>query len=1028
MVKIQNGGYRQEILIIGGEINNIPTKNVIKMIIDENNENLNIRFEESTPMLSARTDLASIYWKNQVFSFGFNDERKYTMEHINILTQEQKEEGTLYDNMIKTVPIIFNDNLLIVGGKILYNEIYLEWPHIYMLKSKCLKENICDSKNWIYKSELKTSRHQCAVCIYDNKLFVCGGYRYNNKEISSVEVYNKHTNKWNISKSMMYPRARFSLFVYEDELYAVGGNNNNSTTNIEKMDKITQEWKIVTDLDKNRNGCSSILVGSKIFLIGGNNIYDWTYSSMRRKHYRKLINDYETTFDFYDLKERYWASKDRNGKYFSENSRRIYLPSSYSIGKLIGKKKIYSVSYAQAVNITPSHNYLIRNRNNSNKYNVDNILFRDNVNDILFNASKYNKPNMIKFLIEIKGADINYKNKDGITSLMIAIIYYNLEIVTLLLDLNIDINLLDNYNKSALWYACYHKNIDMVKLLLSEKANINIGLPPILVVLNENNYKLNNENKILINSIQLDIFNELMKYYPLITKDLVQIKNNTQINKYIDDVISNFNKFSKYTIKNNLLETFNSKSFFNIIILVKELSTENFIDLIYEYINSIPEINNNNYNKTYPINNNEMINIDLISKIFNNYTKFIYEFIYYAYFKYNKTDTFVGYEIYALRPLNINKDKELNDLIRLINSPQFVFKRYRIDYGTSINYGGPSREFYNKVQIQLNKITKNLTELNSNIKKIDNNKITFKPILEKQLLKIESKEEGKITPLNKRLIQKLKNNLSEGKIKEKEEKLNRNKQNLIGKKNKIKNDLQFNVNLSLEIDTLTKIKILKLSKINKNPIYLEDIELQNIILKMIESQFSSNKARIAYNLFKFNYELIFTKRLLNNNIENNVNIDSINDSIWNEIFEGKFYVDIYDFYLSHFINVKLNIENIIQKMDFVTDQLSNIELDNFKNKFKKLLESLDEDELKLFNMVISGSAIEQSKYIINIYRMMGPNSIYPKYHTCFSAMEITHLNLFNDTYLNFESNVSEICKTAFVDSLNITLGIGFNMA
>jgi hypothetical protein len=508
MNRYQNRNSRQEILIMGGLINGEVIKTVIKMIIDENNEILNINFEESTPMLNARLDLSSIYWKNQVFSFGFinekidkTDKKKYTMEYINLSTQKQKEEGTLLNELCRTTPIIFNNAIHSIGGQILEYSRYLDYPHIYKFESKCLeKNNECNTRlnpftsHLKYISRLNNPRHECAVCIYDNKLFICGGIQ-NNYTSSIVEVYNKHTNQCEVYKNMVEPRARFSLFVYNDELYAVGGNeyNRSSITSIEKMNKDTHEWVLVTNLGENRQGCSSILIGSKIFLIGGGSYFFYDGPSSLYIGTRKIRNiNHESTFDFFDLKTNIWASKDETNKYYSENSRTIYLPSSYSFGRFIGKKRTYYVSSAQAVNITPSHNCLIRNRNNSNEYKSNNILFRDNVNDILFNASKYDKPNMIIFLIDQKSANINYKNENGITPLMIAILYNNFEIVELLLTLNADINLLDNNERSALWYACDCNNIKIINLLISKNPNINSD---ILALLNKKNFYTTFENK-----------------------------------------------------------------------------------------------------------------------------------------------------------------------------------------------------------------------------------------------------------------------------------------------------------------------------------------------------------------------------------------------------------------------------------------------------------------------------------------------------------------------------------------------------
>ena len=269
---------------------------------------------------------------------------------------------------------------------------------------------------------------------------------------------------------------------------------------------------------------------------------------------------------------------------------------------------------------------------------------------------------------------------------------------------------------------------------------------------------------------------------------------------------------------------------------------------------------------------------------------------------------------------------------------------------------------------------------------------------------------------------------------------NLKKRNLISKKNNITSSLE---NLS-QIDDLTKIKILKLSKINKNPIFLDDIILKNKILNTIKKNYpfqnNNSKKNILSMLLNYNLELILTNTSINNVVNNknsNLENNNLNESILTEILKDNHYVDIVDFYISHFINIKLNIDSIIDKIEFVNHiednaNNSNISIEHieiFENKFKKLLRSLSEEELILFNLCISGSSIEQPKYEVNLYSAT-TEIIYPIYHSCFSRMDIINIRLFRSRYLDFSlnSNVKEECKRNFVDSLNLTLSVGFNMA
>ena len=102
---------------------------------------------------------------------------------------------------------------------------------------------------------------------------------------------------------MIKTRSRISLFVFDDELYAVGGDDYGENATIEKRNKATQQWQLVADCGQSRYGCAAALVDSKIFLFGG------------RYH--------DSTFDFFALDSKTWASKDVGGAYFDEARRQL---------------------------------------------------------------------------------------------------------------------------------------------------------------------------------------------------------------------------------------------------------------------------------------------------------------------------------------------------------------------------------------------------------------------------------------------------------------------------------------------------------------------------------------------------------------------------------------------------------------------------------------------------------------------------------------------------------------------------------
>ena len=275
----------------------------------------------------------------------------------------------------------------------------------------------------------------------------------------------------------------------------------------------------------------------------------------------------------------------------------------------------------------------------------------------------------------------------------------------------------------------------------------------------------------------------------------------------------------------------------------------------------------------------------------------------------------------------------------------------------------------------------------------------------------------------------------------------------------------------MTLDEKTIIDILKVSRINGEPIYISDKPFTNIILKIIKLMYpklydvliillkpdNENPYKItiirkdhAYNtLLKDYYTRYFKNRFdrkkyniklskyrlfpeANNLIRDSYTkkpfIDRFGDrniresekqqSLLAEILEDNIYSDIFDFYINHLMFEKLDVNKIIKKLKFehnysqTLGENKNIFEQEFERNFKKLLRSLSQEELILFNKAISGSRRMRDKYEIDVGsksrgQVLPSNSElrkYPILHTCFDSMEIVYVTDFINTYFNFNGN------------------------
>ena len=95
-----------------------------------------------------------------------------------------------------------------------------------------------------------------------------------------------------------------------------------------------------------------------------------------------------------------------------------------------------------------------------------------NINEQLSDASKFYNIKEIKKLIS-RGADIDSKDKEGYTPLILSISDGYFDIVELLLNNGADINLPDNRDRTPLMHALMYNKLHITELLLKRGADIN---------------------------------------------------------------------------------------------------------------------------------------------------------------------------------------------------------------------------------------------------------------------------------------------------------------------------------------------------------------------------------------------------------------------------------------------------------------------------------------------------------------------------------------------------------------------------
>lgn len=127
---------------------------------------------------------------------------------------------------------------------------------------------------WEEKAPMPTKRHGAFMAAVNGKIYVIGGMG-NEKDIwrtlSTVEMYDPKTNKWETRKSLPAPRDGFSLSVINDKIYVIGGFSVSETvSSVYVYDTKKDVWDTSSDFPNVENGSAACAtLGNIIYVMGG---------------------------------------------------------------------------------------------------------------------------------------------------------------------------------------------------------------------------------------------------------------------------------------------------------------------------------------------------------------------------------------------------------------------------------------------------------------------------------------------------------------------------------------------------------------------------------------------------------------------------------------------------------------------------------------------------------------------------------------------------------------------------------------
>ena len=136
-------------------------------------------------------------------------------------------------------------------------------------------------EDWEVITQLPTKRWEFSTAVVDDKVYIIGGSPFENNAgpfgVSTVEVYDPHTNTWQRGADMPTPRTNAKAAVVNGTIYVFGGyhskdkflQNWKMADRVEAYDLLTDTWTRKKEMPISRFYFGLAVVAGKIYLIGG---------------------------------------------------------------------------------------------------------------------------------------------------------------------------------------------------------------------------------------------------------------------------------------------------------------------------------------------------------------------------------------------------------------------------------------------------------------------------------------------------------------------------------------------------------------------------------------------------------------------------------------------------------------------------------------------------------------------------------------------------------------------------------------
>jgi hypothetical protein len=296
-----------------------------------------------------------------LFWIGCEDDENDGLPEISSLTFVQ---SVPCDNRYGASAVSYENEIYLIGGRSLTT-------HFTTIEK--LDEN---NNQWIELTDQVIGRRYLTAEVVNGVIYIIGGRASNGSVVETVQAYNIANNTITNITSMPTKRAHLGSIVYDNKIYVIGGYmyeagwaNGQRTDVVEVYDPTSNSWSTLASMPTARE-CDAALIDDKIYVFGG---YDGS-SGLKAVEIYDIENDsWSNASDMpYDLSAYHLASFENFVFLFGDYDAHIDEVNMYNANNdsWIKLSTNYSGRRHTAVARNGDWVYVIGGNDNDNIYNV----------------------------------------------------------------------------------------------------------------------------------------------------------------------------------------------------------------------------------------------------------------------------------------------------------------------------------------------------------------------------------------------------------------------------------------------------------------------------------------------------------------------------------------------------------------------------------------------------------------------------------------------------------------------------------